>query len=305
MKFAQFILISCFLLVFNFETIGQNKYPPQIEGTKEITFKTVGNIQLNLWIFNPQKHQADEKTPAIVFFFGGGWKNGNPNQFEKHCEYLSARGMVAIVADYRVFSRHGVLANKCVSDAKSAIRWVREHSSELGIDPNRIAAGGGSAGGHLAAATATLPKFDEPSENAAVSSKPNALVLFNPALILAPVENQNLASDKKFIELKQRMGASLESMSPFHNIKPGMPPTIIFHGMADTTVPFKSAQLFSEKMNRLGNNCKLVGYKGESHGFFNFGKKANGAFIDSVYRMDKFLVSLGYLVPPPEAVEIY
>lgn len=305
MKFAQFVLITCILLVSNFETIGQNKYPPQIEGTKEITFKTVDNIQLNLWIFNPPKHQVDEKTPAIVFFFGGGWKNGNPNQFEKHCQYLSARGMVAIVADYRVYNRHGVLANKCVSDAKSAIRWVREHSSELGIDPNRIAAGGGSAGGHLAAATATLPKFDEPTENAAVSSKPNALVLFNPALVLAPVKNQNLASDEKFIELKQRMGASLESMSPFHNIKPGMPPTIIFHGMADTTVPFITARLFTEKMNRLGNDCKLVGYKDEPHGFFNFGKNSNGAYIDSVYRMDEFLVSLGYLVPPPEAVETY
>lgn len=304
-KLTLSFLFSMGLLIINSGVNGQKNYPPEISLSKKVIYKTVGDVQLNLWIFNPPKHQADEKTPAIVFFFGGGWKNGNPNQFEKHCEYLSARGMVAIVADYRVFSRHGVLANKCVSDAKSAIRWVREHSSELGIDPNRIAAGGGSAGGHLAAATATLPKFDEPSENAAVSSKPNALVLFNPALVLAPVENQNLASNEKFIELKQRMGASLKSMSPFHNIKPGMPPTIIFHGMADTTVPFITARLFTEKMKRLGNNCKLVGYKDESHGFFNFGKNSNGAFIDSVYRMDKFLVSLGYLVPPPEAVEIF
>jgi acetyl esterase/lipase len=73
--------------------------------------------------------------------------------------------MVAMVADYRVKSRNNVTANKCVADAKSAIRWVREHASELGVDPNKIAAGGGSAGGHLAAATATLSKFDEANEN--------------------------------------------------------------------------------------------------------------------------------------------
>lgn len=311
MKISLLIIVIFALSGFRFETTGQNIYPPQIEGALVKTYKTVDNVDLNLWIFNPSKHKAEDKKPAVIFFFGGGWNGGSPSQFVPHCEYLAARGVVAMVADYRVFSRNKVRANKCVADAKSSIRWVREHASELGVDPNKIIAGGGSAGGHLAAATATLPDFDDPTENLSISSKPNALALFNPALILAPIDSKIDGLDKKMGNMEQRtgakperMGAKPESMSPYHNITKGLPPTIIFHGTADTTVPFNTAQLFTEKMNKMGNNCLLIAYKGESHGFFNFGKKTNGAFIDSVNKMDKFFVSLGYLEAPPETYEI-
>jgi acetyl esterase/lipase len=285
-----------------FEAKGQNVYPPLIDGAKEITYKTVDGTKLNLWIFKPENHKSTDNAPAIVFFFGGGWNAGSPTQFVKHCEYLSARGMVAIVADYRVKSRHGVTAKVCVSDAKSAIRWIRENASELGVDGNRIAAGGGSAGGHLAAACATLPKFDEEDENKSISSKPNALVLFNPALILAPIDDVNKEWNEKMAGLEERMGTKPENISPYHNMPGKLPPTIIFHGTADKTVPFLSVELFTERMHEFGNECTLFGYQGEPHGFFNYGKNSNAAFVDTVHKMDEFLVSLGYLKAPPETV---
>ena len=216
--------------------------------------------------------------------------------------------MVAIVADYRVKSRHNVKAKTCVSDAKSAVRWIREHAVELGIDPDRIAAGGGSAGGHLAAATATLTNFDEANENSEISSKPNALALFNPALVLAPVDaSMDVGTDtttKRMKHLEARMGAKPESMSPYHNINKHMPPTIIFHGTGDKTVPFNTVELFKKKMEENGNSCVLVAYKDAPHSFFNYKinyEKANGAFIDTIHKLDKFFVSLGYLEAPPEA----
>ncbi len=301
LRIVSTTMIICLLILLS-ETKAQRAYPPQIEGAKEIIYKTVDDVQLKLWIFNPGDHSSDDKAPAIVFFFGGGWSSGSPGQFVKHCEYLSARGMVAIVADYRVRSRHDVLANKCVSDAKSAVRWIREHASQLGVDPNRIAAGGGSAGGHLAAACAILPKFDEKSENQSISSTPNALVLFNPAVILAPAEGLTDETNEKLAGMKERMGTELETISPYHNLTSQLPPTIIFHGIADSTVPFKTVELFTEKMKELGNECTLVGYKGEPHGFFNYGRNNNGPFVSTVSKMDEFLVSLGYLEAPPEAV---
>ena len=259
-------------------------------------------MDLKLWVFNPPGDKVEDKKPTIVFFFGGGWNAGNPGQFEQHCRYLAARGLVSILADYRVYSRHKVLANKCISDAKSAIRWVREHAEELGVDPVRIAAGGGSAGGHLAAATAVLPKFDEPTEDTNISSGPNALVLFNPALVLAPVNSGNAEYSEKLEDMGRRFGAEPLDISPYQNIKQDTPPTIIFHGTNDTTVPFDTVELFSDKMNEMGNDCMLVAYEGESHGFFNFGNKLNGPFIDTVNRMDKFLVSIDYLQAPPKAI---
>lgn len=293
-----FIIVFLFGLALN--GFGQRAYPPRIEGAVQKTYKTVDETELNVWIFNPQKHKASDKAPCVVFFFGGGWTGGSPSQFVQHCEYLASRGMVAMVADYRVKSRNNVLANKCVSDAKSAIRWVRQNAAELGIDPEKIAAGGGSAGGHLAAATATLPDFDEPGENQKVSSKPNLLLLFNPAVVLAPIETDNETFNQKMTQLEARMGVKPEKMSPYHHISSGLPPTIIFHGMADTTVPFFTVEMFTKKMNSKGNHCILVGYENESHGFFNYGKKNNGPFVDSVQKMDKFLVAHQFLSPLPK-----
>lgn len=285
-----------------FEAQGQREYPPHIDGAEEITYKTVDGTKLNLWVFNPEKHKSTDSAPAIVFFFGGGWNAGSPTQFVKHCEYLSARGMVAIVADYRVKTRHGVTAKFCVTDAKSAIRWVRENASEFGIDSNRIAAGGGSSGGHLAAACATLPKFDDENENKLISSKPNALVLFNPALIIPQTDYLKKKTNEKINGLEKRLGTEPVNMSPYHNIVGELPPTIIFHGTDDKGVPFITVELFTKKMHEFDNKCTLVAYQGEGHGFFNYGKKSNTLFVDTVHKMDEFLVSLGYLKAPPETV---
>ena len=90
--------------------------------------------------------------------------------------------MVAICAEYRIKSKHGTTPFECVDDGKSAVRWIREHADDLGIDPNKIVAAGGSAGGHVAACTAVINGYETNSENMDISSKPNALVLFNPVI---------------------------------------------------------------------------------------------------------------------------
>ncbi|MEM7560804.1 MAG: alpha/beta hydrolase fold domain-containing protein, partial [Planctomycetota bacterium] len=138
----------------------------------------------DLWIyrFDPEGHDPKEdKRPAAVFFFGGGWNGGTVTQFEQHAKYLASRGMVAFVADYRVKSRQKTTPNACVADGKSAVRWIRENATRLGVDPDRIAAGGGSAGGHVAATTGICDGLDDASDvDSKVSSKSNALLLFNP-----------------------------------------------------------------------------------------------------------------------------
>ena len=278
-------------------------YPPTMPAARVEIYKTAGNVDMRLWIFTPEGHSTKDQRPAAVFFFGGGWMGGNPSQFSKHCEYLAARGMVAIAADYRVGSRNGVRAYKCVEDAKSAVRWMRKHADSLGIDPDRIAAGGGSAGGHLAAATATLPMYNDSIDDPLVSAVPNALLLFNPALVLTTIPGDFEFTAAMITKLEERMGVELESISPYHHVKPGLPPTIIFHGTADTTVPYQIVKLFTEKMIASGNQCVLIGYHGAGHGFFNYGRNDNAPFIDTMNKLDAFLVSLGYLKGAPETVQ--
>lgn len=269
-------------------------YPPDLPGTRAEVYKTIGGVELKLWIFTPEGHREANSRPAIVFFFGGGWTSGSPKQFEQHCKHLASRGMVAITADYRVASRHQVKVVDCVRDAKSAIRWVRSNARRLGIDPNRIAAGGGSAGGHLAAATGVVTGLEEPGEDLRVSSRSNALVLFNPAVVLAPVSEEGL--DKTaFAKLADRIGAEPETVSPYHHVKKGAPPTIIFHGKDDSTVPFGTVEAFTKKMTVPGNRCELEGYAGQTHGFFNYGRGNNEYFEKTLQRADAFLTALGYL----------
>ncbi|HID22306.1 MAG TPA: alpha/beta hydrolase [Planctomycetaceae bacterium] len=271
----------------------------RFQPTRVEVFKSVGDTELKIHIFLPPDHKPSDRRAAVVFFFGGGWMGGNPRQFFPQCDYLAKRGMAAMAAEYRVYSRHKARIIDCVEDAKSALRWVRTHADRLGIDPERIAAGGGSAGGHLAAAVGTLDEFDHPKEDLSVSSRPNALVLFNPALDLTAKGFHLDPQSVRYQRIAKRMGTEPTRISPLLHVKKGTPPCIIFHGKADRTVPYEQAERFVEKMREAGNRCELIGYEGEPHGFFNFGRGGNKAFLSTMEHVDRFLASLGYLQGPP------
>jgi len=276
-------LVAFFLMTFAANALEVEGFTPD----KEVVYKTIGDVQLKLSIFTPPDYApTTDKRPAIVFFFGGGWNSGSPTQFYPHCEYLASRGMVAMSADYRVFSRQQTSPRECVKDGKSAIRWIRQHAAELGIDPNRIAAGGGSAGGHVAAATGTTTAFNEEGEDMTISSVPNALVLFNPVLDTGP-------DSRAYDRVKEYW----QDISPMHNISKNTPPTIVFLGTKDDIIPVESAEKFKNQIIEKGVRCDLELYEGQIHGFFNYTSKEN--YTDTVKKMDRFLASLGWLQGKP------
>jgi acetyl esterase len=247
-------------------------------------YKEIGGHELYLHSFSPDGHDPKtDRKPAIVFFFGGGWVGGNPKQFYPQCEYLAGRGMVAISAEYRVRSRHQTTPFECVKDGKSALRWVRENAAQLGIDPDRIGAGGGSAGAHVAAAVATVPGLNEGKEDLSVSCLPNALVLFNPVYDNGP-------EGFGYAKVKNRY----EEISPIHNLREGMPPTIVFLGAKDKLIPVSTGEKFRDLMQKLDNRSELFVYPGQPHGFFNQGKPGD-YFSQTMEETDRFLVSLGWI----------
>ena len=260
---------------------------------QRLVFKTVGDVELPLYVFAPKGHKPGAKRPAIVFFFGGGWTGGSPGQFAQQCRYLASRGMVGITAEYRVRSRHGVTVPECVADAKSAVRWVRANAKRLGIDPERLAAGGGSAGGHLGACVGVVPGLDEEGEDVSISSVPNAMVLFNPVMALAPTEGLGDEYKEKMAQRAEQFGGDPVAISPYHHIAEGQPPMIMFFGSADGLL--ESARLFDKATRKLGNRSELVISDGPDHGFFNYGREDNKYFVETCKNMDAFLQSLGYL----------
>ncbi|MFK5924720.1 MAG: alpha/beta hydrolase [Verrucomicrobiota bacterium] len=256
--------------------------------TAEI-YKHASGDDLYLYIFNPQGHDpAKDQRAAVVFFFGGGWNGGSTGQFKQHAAYLASRGMVAILADYRVASRQKTTPRECVADGKSALRWVREHATRLGIDPKRIAAGGGSAGGHVAAATGIVKGLDDDAGDSTISSKANALALYNPVYDNGPQGYGN-----------SRVKDYWKEISPLHNLDKNSPPTIVFLGTKDNLIPVATAEKFKSKMQELGIKSELHLYQDQPHGFFNEGKGGSEIFLDTLRKTDAFFVSIGYLEGKP------
>jgi len=248
---------------------------------KKFIYKKTPQGELAIHVHFPAGWKATDRRSAIVFFFGGGWRGGRVTQFKDQAAYLAKRGMVAARADYRVLSRHKTKADKCVEDAKSAVRWLRKNAEKLGVDPKRIVASGGSAGGHIAAATATTKGFEAESDDQTVSSKPNLLILFNPAL-----------NTSKFAS---RFGSEklAKQASPNNNLSKGIPPAIIFFGTNDFLLD--SGKEYLKKAKQIGLNAELWLADKQKHGFFNRSPwKERTLFLT-----DRFLIKHGFLSGKP------
>jgi acetyl esterase len=257
---------------------------PNALPTKTFTYKKTKQADLEIIVHYPPGWKEGDKRPGIVFFFGGGWTGGTTKQFEPQATHLAGRGMVAARADYRVKSRHGVTPKECVEDAKSAVRWMRQNAAKLGVDPDRIVAAGGSAGGHIAACTAFTPGLEAEGEDFSISSKPNALVLFNPVL------RMDVPPLLGFVGHDEALG---KAISPTLYLTKDSPPTILFFGTADKLAAMGDE--FMKKSKELGHRAELFTAEGQGHGFFN-----RPPWLEkTTQRMNEFLVSIGYLQTQP------
>lgn len=251
-------------------------------GQERILYKEVDTTKLYMEVFYPEQMDATVKRPAMVFFFGGGWNGGSIKQFEPHAKHYAERGIVCFLVDYRVKSRQGTSPFESLMDAKSAIRFIRKNQDQFGIDTAKIIGSGGSAGGHLAAATAFTEKYNEPSDDLSYSSKPNVLVLFNPVIDNGPLGYGY-----------ERIGEEYKDFSPLHNIHRNAPPTIFFLGTADNLIPVETAQYYQTVMEKVGSRCDLKLYEGQTHGFFNVANAEK--YHQTIKETDSFLQSLGLL----------
>lgn len=259
---------------------------PSCFSQEKILYKEIDSTKLFMKVYYPEKRDKTQKYPAMVFFFGGGWTKGDIKQFEPHAKYFSQRGIVCFLVDYRVTDRHKSTPFESLKDAKSAIRYIREHAETLHIDTLKIVASGGSAGGQLAAAAALVKDYNESTDNLSISCKPNTLVLFNPAIDNGPAGVGY-----------ERIGDAYKNFSPLHNIEKGASPTIIFQGTNDNLIPVETVKYYQTVMRKVGSRCELFLYEDEEHGFFNYNKIDN--YKSTVSEADTFLQSLGYLKKEP------
>ena len=145
-----------------------------------------------------------------------------------------------------------------------------------------------------------VTKFDEPNEDTTVSSVPNAMVLFNPAVVLTEIEGKSFVRNPE--QLADRTGVTPKEISPYDHVTKGQPPHYLSR-QSRSGVKYASVEVFTETMKKAGNRCKLVGYDDQPHGFSNYGRLKNKPFLDTVEKIDRLLVSLGYLKGNPTVRE--
>lgn len=250
-----------------------------------VPYKTIDDVTLNMHIFEPERADQSDVRPALILFHGGGWRWGRPQNFYPQADYFSKKGMVVLTPEYRLMGVHGTTALECVKDARSAVRWVREHAADWGIDPNRIAVGGGSAGGHMALCTELSESVNEESDLLKTSARPDLMILYFP-VVSTMIERRI----KSFPE-----GFDVESVSPLHCVRSNMPPTLIMVGALDYGAPADEDLQLQRRMSKTGSDCKLIIYPRAAHGFSTYGDGDNDGFYSTCRDAERWLTDQGWL----------
>jgi len=270
-----------------------------------VTYKTVNDSAIKFYYSLPPKASLAHKFPTIVFIHGGAWRGGNAKSFFAYAAYFAMRGMVGISIDYRLLKRPTDDINNCIADCKSAIRYIKQHASQLCVDTNRLVICGESAGGHLAACMQLLDGYNDPNEDSTLSTKPTALVLLNPvvnvttATFLKFVDASILFAPKSITDsvvLHNQCFEKAKAISPLFVIKSALPPTLLINGMNDKITPPAYAEAFAQKANQYKSNCQLVLLPNTGHAFAVPRYKATEAeTLQTVATISDFLTSFKYL----------
>ncbi len=265
-----------------------------------LTYKTVDGVALRLQVYAPTD-AGSAPHPAVLLIHGGGWSSPGPWHLMPHARYFAERGMVAVTVEYRLVQDDPpVRMGDCLADCRDALATLRREAAALGIDADRIAVAGDSAGGHLAAALALLPAADA----AAATAPPNALLLLNAPLDLETIPW--MATHKALAPLpgvEERDGDSPQTRarrySPMAHVRPGLPPTLLIHGDRDEVVAIEQSEQFARELRRHRNSVTFHRMRGWKHAFVIEGYGSDDQIVETLRMMDGFLAGLGYLEGEP------
>ena len=273
------ILSCCWMTMLHAEPNSTTHVAPG----KEYIYKTSHDKPQKMEIYFPENHSGKtKKVPGVLLFHGGSWKGGDLNQFRYACTYFAKRGLVAATANYYMHSEEeakalpqGVSRKRvCVTDAVSALRWFKQHADELGIDPNRIVIGGGSAGGHIALLATLQRDLDDPADPKDIDTSVLGYLFFCSAFTTDGKDND-------------------KSVDAFAQLKPGIAPSLFLFGEQDPWL--QATEKLVPALRKTGARAELLVADNVGHMFFMKPEWYDCALVEC----DRFLVSLGVLSGEP------
>ncbi len=246
---------------------------PLAAGVRElldVPYVTDGHERQKLDLYLPEVPDENLR-PVIVRIHGGAWRHGDKSAQRSVSNYVR-QGYVAVAINYR-FSQQAVFPAQ-IEDCKAAIRWLRAHAAEYGIDPERILVMGSSAGGHLAALLGTSgdTKLFDVGENLEHSSEVCAVVdHYGPTDLVQALQTPGY--DRSWSAVTQLLGGPIAEKTelaiqanPITYVSANDPPFLILHGDADPLVPLNQSAALHEALQEAGVSSEYHVVKGGAHG---------------------------------------
>jgi acetyl esterase/lipase len=263
---------------------------------KDIVFGKGGNTDLHLDIYHPPV--GTEKRMATIHIHGGGFTGGSKDTLIERVPPYASRGYVAIAVQYRLVGETKWPSQ--IEDVKAAIRWVRANAKSLGFDPEKIAVVGHSAGGQLAlfaAGTPNRPEFEGKGGTPGVSTQVVACCAYYPSTEVRPradgTANNLMAAGSD--------EAAHRAASPLTYITAAFPPTVIFHGTADTTIPLENSERLFKQLRDVKVPVEFHAIEGVPHVFDSNKEYAESAAALADFFIDRHIVHPRTWGPPAGA----
>lgn len=252
-------------------TAATTPFDPARAGTTalDVTYCTAAGTELKMDLYYPQA--AAEPAPVVIYIHGGGWSDGDKadGAGAHDIPALVDAGFLVASVNYRLAPEYQFPA--MIEDVSCAVRHLRARAVEYNLDPERIGAWGGSAGGHLAALLGTAEDglFAGSAEYGEESSRVQAVVdMFGPSDLTRDFEGgagSRLGSE--VFGTSDLSSPALEEASPLTHVSADDPPFLILHGEDDRLVPLDQSQLLYDAMLAAGVPAELVVVKNAGHSF--------------------------------------
>ena len=246
--------------------------PANIDVTKDISYKLIDSIELQLDIYKPK--DLKENAPLLIFIHGGSWTKGKRADYLPYLIDYAKKGYITATVSYRLSQVAPFPA--AVEDVKCAVRWLRAHAEEYSINPDKIAVIGGSAGAHLAMMLAYSNENEFSKDcTETISSKVQAVVNLYGPVDLTTEYSRNAKSVEFFLgNTYQENPQIFTYASPKAHISPEDPPTLTFQGTLDSLVPVSQSDSLDVWLNKAGVISEYHRLKGWPH-TMDISKKVN------------------------------